>query len=78
MGRTETTVPTSLAGVGQGHKNLTPVFTAVKIFLQVTFLFSPGTSGTAGQEGLTLLNTTIKCPKTCPTFGTSGTVETDG
>ena len=47
---------------GQSHYRVSPLFEALNSFPQENVLFSRGTRGTAGQEGLTLLNTTINCP----------------
>ena len=60
--KTETDLSQLFRGVGQVVIHANPLFAALNIFPQSKFLCPRGTRGTAGQEGLTLTDTTIKCP----------------
>ena len=49
--------------LGQTLIGVNLILAVINIFPQAKALFSRGTGGTAGQKGLNIIDTTIKCPK---------------
>jgi hypothetical protein len=60
--KTETKLSQLLHKPGQFHICVSSLFVSVNSFPQARRLFYCGTRGTAGQEGLNIIDRTIKCP----------------